>query len=186
VVTFLSLAGQIIWFNNLVAHRYLLPVFLAFSLLALYLLYSFISSNRIKTIVSIIWLIGLISGNFWVYPDKVAQGWDSTLAHLPYYELRSEMIGYLNSNNINIEEVGSDFPMTGKFKYLDLSGNQIEFPEKDLDDQKFVLYSNIFNDFSDEQIDELSLKWQVVHKIQKCQIFMVLYQNPKYPQPNKI
>jgi hypothetical protein len=96
------------------------------------------------------------------------------------------MIDYLNSNNINIEEVGSDFPMTGPFKYLDLSENSIAFLEKDLDTQKYVLYSNILNDFSDEQIDELSLNWQVVHKIEKCQIFMVLFQNPKYPQPNKI
>jgi hypothetical protein len=70
IVTFLSLAGQIIWFNNLVAHRYLLPVFLAFTLLALCLIYNFVSSKRIKTVFSIIWLVGLITGNFWVYPDK--------------------------------------------------------------------------------------------------------------------
>lgn len=178
LVTFLSLAGQIIWFNNLVAHRYLLPVFLTFSLLALYLLFSFDSSDRLKRIISIIWFIGLITGNFWVYPNKVAQGWDSTLAHLPYYNLRSEMIDYLEKNQIDIREVGSDFPMTGAFKYLDLSYNQIEFPEKDLQSQQYVLYSNIFNDFSDEQIDELYANWQVVHKIGKCQVFMILYQNP--------
>ena len=180
LVTFLSLAGQIIWFNNLVAHRYLLPVFLSFNLLALYLLFSFVSSEKLKQIISAIWLIGLITGNFWVYPDKVAQGWDSTLAHLPYYDLRSDIIDYLHENNIDIRDVGSDFPMTGPFKHLDLSDNLAAFPDKNFEHQKYILYSNIFNDFSDAQIDELQSNWKVVHRIHRCQVFFILYQKPQF------
>jgi len=174
-VTFLSLAGQIIWFNNLVAHRYLLPVFLAFSLMGLYLLFNFISSDKPKKLLSTIWLIGLITGNFWVYPDKVAQGWDSTLAHLPYYSLRSEMVHYMDEQQIDIEEVGSDFPMTGPFKHLDLSDNLKAFPEKDFEKHRYILYTNVFNDFTDSQINELRLEWNEIYITGRGQVKFILY-----------
>ena len=157
-----------------------MPVFLSFNLIALYLLFSFVSSEKLKRIISTIWLLGLITGNFWVYPDKVAQGWDSTLAHLPYYDLRSDIIDYLHKNNIDIRDVGSDFPMTGPFKHLDLSDNLIAFPDKNFEHQNYILYSNIFNDFSDSQIDELQSNWKVVHRIHRCQVFFIVYEKRQF------
>jgi len=125
-------------------------------------------------------LIGLLSGNFWVYPDRISQGWDATLAHLPYYNLRKKMIAYIDENNIPVNETGSGIPNAYPLKYIDLSDDEREFPRKDFDKQKYIFYSNIFNDFTDEELERLKNKWQVEMKYQTLQVKVVLYKNPGY------
>ena len=43
---------------------------------------------------------------------------------------KPKIIDYLHENNIDIRDVGTDFPMTGPFKHLDLSDNLTAFPDK--------------------------------------------------------
>ena len=44
----------------------------------------------------------------------------------------------------------------------------------------YVLFSNIGNDFSDEQIQQLK-NWNVVSQYNSYPIELILYQNPKIP-----
>ena len=48
-----------------------------------------------------------------MYPNKIAQGWDASLAHLPFYSLQLEMNDYLDANEIPYHEVGAAFPVLG-------------------------------------------------------------------------
>jgi hypothetical protein len=166
--------------KNLLGHRYLLPVYLVFSLLVCNLVFEQIKSKKLQKILFIIIAIGLLSGNLWVYPDKVAQGWDSTLAHVPYYRLRDKMIDYIKQRKISFSEIGTEFPNATSFKYTDLADDDIGFAENDLNKNNFIFYSNIMNDFSDEEIDELKNNW-ILEKEYKClQVSVRLYKNPKY------
>lgn len=163
----------------LLAHRYLLPVYLIFSLLVGKLIFEQVKDGKLQKILFAFVIIGLLTGNLWVYPDKIAQGWDSTLAHIPYYRLRNQMIEYIKQKKLSYQEIGTAFPNAASFKYVDLADEDTGFSKKDLTKNYFVFYSNIMNDFSDEEIDELKNKW-IIEKEFKCmQVKVQLYRNPE-------
>ena len=118
----------------------------------------------------------LLSGYFWIYPDSIAQGWDATPAHWPYYELRSRMIAYLEKESIPVTSVGSFFPNLATFKDTDLSDDCSSFKVTDLGSDKYVLYSNVFN-IPDKKLEILANKeiWIIMHKIKKRGVYMILY-----------
>ena len=122
----------------------------------------------------------MISGNFWIYPDKIAKGWDATIAHIPYYQLRKKMMNYIENKGISFNDVGSEVPNTAAIKYIDLSNDDRQFPLKDFETHRYIFYSNIYNMFTDEEIDELKNSW-IVEKEYKClQVYVRLYKKPKY------
>jgi hypothetical protein len=120
-------------------------------------------------------LAGLLTGHFWIYPDSVAKGWDATLAHVPYFELRRDATAFLDEKNIPLETVGSDYPNLAPFSVTDLNNDPRSFKPKDLQTDRYVLYSNIFNGFSDEELANLQTHWQVVKSWKKGQVKMIVY-----------
>ncbi len=157
------------------AHRYLLPVALIIDIIALKVLFLTIPKNTVRKTVCFALVVGLMTGNLWVYPKHIAQGWDSTLAHWPYYSLRTEMIQYIDKNQIPIESVGTEFPMIGNMELLDLNGREEGFHEKDFEKDSYILYSNVFNDFSDEELEKLEKDFVVVKELKRTLVCMILY-----------
>ena len=80
-----------------------LTIFRCISAVLLPLIIIYGGNNGAIISVPLLLLAGLISGNLWIYPRNIAQGWDATLAHVPYYNLRIEAINYLDKNNIEID-----------------------------------------------------------------------------------
>lgn len=144
IILMVVLPANMLWAKNLLAHRYLMPIYLMFALLAATLLFSDDVKAKTKNLLVVSWLVILISGNFWIYPDKVAKGWDSTPAHLPYYELRHQAIAYLDAKQIDYKDVQSFFPNVSSMDILDLNGDPRHFKNYDGSSQ-YVVYSNIFN-----------------------------------------
>lgn len=174
-----SLSISFVMYKLLSGHRYLLPAFLSFALLTIYLVFEKTESNKTKHIIFFILLAGLLSGNLWIYPPKIAQGWDASLAHLPYYNLRDKMSAYLMHQHINVEEVGCTFPNNMEQKYLELNDNRQKHCALNLDSNRYVLYSNIYNDFSDKEIDRLETDFYLIKEFRKGGIFIRLYQNKR-------
>ncbi|MBK0403339.1 hypothetical protein I5M27_10105 [Adhaeribacter sp. BT258] len=162
-------------FTNPIGHRYYLVVFLLLALLVCYLL-AHIPNRLFRKITYGFMLPGLLTGHFWIYPDSVAKGWDATLAHTPYFELRREAIAFLDEKNIPLETVGSDYPNLAPLSITNLNNDIRHFKPKDLKTDKLVLYSNIFNGFSDEELSDLQTQWQVVKSWKSGQVKMILYE----------
>jgi hypothetical protein len=164
----------------LMAHRYLMPVYLSFSLMLCYLFfektrYSFLK----KKIVAFLLITTLIAGNFIVYPDKIAKGWDSSLAYIPYLRLRDQAIDYLKSKKIPINEIGSSYPNLASFKYIDLKESDEGFVAIDLQRNKYFLYSNVFNDISDSEYNILHTKWIIEKNYEKVGVRVTIFKNPE-------
>jgi hypothetical protein len=181
ILTIILLPLIMLFHKNLLGHRYLLPVYLMFSLLVCYQVFELNEKNILKRKLFVFLAIGLITGNLWVYPDRISQGWDSSLAHLPYYNLRNKMIGYINEKGIPLSYIGSEFPNTATFKYTDLSNMDKGFNTKDFSNNPYILYSNIMNDFSDSEINELQTLWIIEKQFGRWPVKVILYRNPKYP-----
>lgn len=124
-------------------------------------------------------LVGMLSGNCWLYPRGVSMDWDATLAHLPYHGLRSEMLLFIEQNNIGFQSVGTAFPNINTGENLMLNGDERQFAEKDFSRNEFVLASNIFNDFSEEDFDRLEREWRPVKSVSSCGVWMKLYKRPE-------
>lgn len=172
LMTLLCYTPALILFQNPIGHRYLLPFYICFAVLVGIW---FTKSRFNKKMILGALLIIQLSGNFWVYPKKIAKGWDCTMAHLPYYSLMEKMKGYIEEQNIDYSFVGTEFPNNGSRKYIDLTDDLDGFPIKDLSNQSYILYSNIFNDFSDEALDDLENNWIIEKELYKGQVCVILY-----------
>jgi hypothetical protein len=171
----LFLTPTLLLYQGLSAHRYLLPIYLTLSLLTFTTVLQIIKKSTSQFLNFLIITIGLLLGNCWIYPDKIAQGWDATLAHLPYYRVRSQMMDYLYNKNIPLNWIGTAYPEIGPQKFRDLSSNENGFAEKNLTTQSYILYSNVMNDFRDAEIDSLQQHWQPVQRFERRGVWMTLY-----------
>lgn len=163
-------------YHNLSAHRYFLPAFLALHLLVIHLLgHSKFTSGR-KKVVLMALLLGLGTGNCWIYPRGISMDWDSTLAHRPYHRLRAEMLSYIEKEKIPLSGIGTAFPNVNSGEYLLLNGDQRVFAEKDYRQNRYVLASNVFNDFSESDFAVLQQEWLLIKKMEQCGVWLELYQ----------
>ncbi len=178
VLLFLATVPLQLMHKGLLAHRYLLPIFLLLNLWALVLLFRINLSSRVSVLPMLVGL-GLASGNLWVYPRKVSMGWDSTFAHVPWYGLQRKALAFLTKNEIPLSQVGSTFPVLGPRELYELNGVQEGFTELDLSQNCYVLYSNIMNDFTDAAIDDLFQNWLPIFEQKSGGVELVLFKNPK-------
>jgi len=164
--------------RGLLAQRYLLPVFVSLNVLTVFLLQKMIPSLHWRRGLFVLAFLSLLTGNFWVYPKKIAQGWDSTLAHVPHYALRAEMLDFIEQEQIPLSKIGTVFPEIGPLTYKDLSGRTEGFATADLETQNYILYATTMNDFTDDELTTLE-SWTVVKRLEKNRIAFILYRRPQ-------
>lgn len=186
IAMFLSIAHAFILHANLSAHRYLLPVYLIFTTLICYFLFNTTGTAFPRKFYVWLLILGLLSGNFWIYPDRIAKGWDSTLAYIPYFSLRKKMMMYMENEGIRYEETGTAFPNNGPLDRIELNGDMRSFAEKDLEANKYFFYSNIFNDLTDNELGELQNRWIQVTEFHFLQVKIILYRNPDQNNPGHV
>ncbi len=170
---------NMLWAKNLMGYRYLMPIYFAFSLLTASILFSDFVAAKLKIILTVIWLLVVLSGNFWIYPPKIAKGWDSTLAHLPYYKLRIQAIDYLNVNKINFNEVDSFFPNYYPLDVIDLNNDKRSFDNFTIENKsKYIFYCNIFN-LDDDVYDYMMSNYTSVKEFENNGIYILLMKKNK-------
>jgi hypothetical protein len=161
--------------QNLSAHRYFLPAFLVTHFLVLVLI------TRIEVVeASKKWLLSglvflLAAGNCWIYPVGISMDWDSTLAHKPYHGLRSEAISYLTENSIDFTDVGTEFPNINSGENLMLNGDERQFSKRNFEWNRYVMASNIYNDFSKQDIQRLQEGWSLIWQREKKGVWIRIY-----------
>ena len=146
-----------ILFSGLTAHRYFLPINL---LLAFYFIrmvqLSELKMNSKKIILICTSLI-LWTGHLLVYPPQIDQGWDASLAHKPYFSLRSQAENYIMENKLDKAEICSAFPDLAQGKYYFLDQDESAFQSSQQSACKYVLLSNVHNDIEPQDFEEYEL-----------------------------
>jgi hypothetical protein len=173
ICQFAIMFSVVVVFKNPFGHRYFLPVIIPVSVAVTYWILRY---SRFKYAVYSIVLLTLFSGYYWIYPLKIAQGWDATPAHWPYFKIRNEMMQKIKASNISPDEIGTFWPNTASTKMIDLSDIGIILEDADLDSDKYILYSNVYN-VSDLYIDELydKSKWDSCLEVHRNRIFIILF-----------
>lgn len=178
VLLLLFLTPSALLYRNLSAHRYFLPAFVVFHLIVFQGIVQCGWSNFWKKTVLLGLIIGMATGNLWIYPRGISMDWDSTLAHQPYHRLRADMIRFLETQNIDFSTVGSAFPNLNSGENLLLDGDQRQFAAKDFEHNDYVLASNVFNDFSEADYAVLEKNWRLVKRVEHAGVWMELYRRP--------
>jgi hypothetical protein len=181
LTTILSTALLIMLFSNPVSHRYFLIIYILLIVSALYFT-QLIKSRLLKVVLPVFFLIGLISGNFWMYPQKYGNGWDSSLKVLPFFKMDNNMKSFINDNGIKPSDVFTSFPLHKNFKFtylLDYDFCYSDIDTTNIDSCKYYLGSNICNGYNNEV--ELTLKnnWVKLKEIRSKQLFLILYKNSR-------
>ena len=183
-IIFLVTIPTQLMYKGLLAHRYFLPFFISLHLLLVYFIFG---NEKQKAIIGIskkwfagLVVVGFVSGNFWIYPKKISQGWDSTLAHTPWYGLVDEVQTFLSNKEIPLNNVGTVFPNIGPRDWYELDGKKVGFTEKDFNSDCYILYSNIMNDFSDDEIDNLESGWPIIYQKETMGVCLIIYKNPNH------
>ncbi len=171
VLIALVLLPTLILHKHLFGHRYLLPLFVVLDITAVYLIVKCWQAKK----QGLWFAIGLlILGSFWIYPQPISTSWDSTIMHWGYYQSRNDLIEYINEQNISYDQIGTAFPNINSPAVIDLEGSKISFVKKDLNNQQWIFYSNVMNDFSENELKLLSNEFRITKEFKRgmvrCQL----------------
>jgi hypothetical protein len=155
--------------------RYFMPQFFALSLVVFLVLIRYFNDKKLKIIFPVI-LVFTLTGHFWIYPEKISQSWDSTLAHISYYEVRKECFEYIDNNNFDYNVFAAGFNLYGNRNRIELT-NENKTLGASFENAKYFIYSNISN-LEDENVDELkdTTKWTPIKHFEKFPVFITIYQ----------
>lgn len=166
-----------LWAKSLLAHRYFMPLNLVFALLTAAMLFNNdLVANRFKYVIAAVWVAVILSGNFWIYPTRISQGWDATLAHLPYYQLRQKALLYLDQRQIRYADVETFFPNTAARDLIDLNNDPRRIDTFN-GSKRYVFFSNIYN-VEDATLDMLfdSSRYAPIQHFESNGVFITIYE----------
>jgi len=158
--------------------RYFMPQFFLLTLLALLGARNLLCHKKVMTVFIVI-LCFELTGHCWIYPDRIAKSWDCTLAHWPYYELRTKCFEYIDGQKFDYKEVSAGFCLYGNRRFVEL-GN-IDKIVGTRPDNRYFIYSNISNvedSFANELKDKT--RWTPVKEFKKGFVIMTIYKNRNY------
>ena len=116
--------------------------------------------------------ISLASGHFWLYPEKVSQGWDATTMHWNFFEVSDEMEDYLTRTEMDRAKIGTFFPHYKLMKNYQLKPkNSISYQKATENETDYILYSNTFN-VSDSIVDALHNEWELIQEFEQNKVFI--------------
>lgn len=171
----LVLSPSALFYQNLSAHRYFLPGFGALHLLVWQGICTAPMADVRRWAIAAGVTLGLVSGNFWLYPHGVAMGWDATLAHRPYYALRAAAVRFLEKEGIPLERVGTAFPNRNTGEHLLLDGDNRLWAAFDPKTNECALISNVFNDVSPQDRAYLRQHRRLLWRAQKRGVWIEIY-----------
>ena len=153
--------------------RYFMPQFFILSIMTLLGVLKFFNKNSVKFIFILIICFEL-TGNLWIYPDRIAKSWDCTLAHLPYYELRKDCFKFIEAEEIDYKDISGGFCFYGNSRFIDLTQNDKTIGIDS--NRKYYIYSNISN-VEDRFVKELQNKnaWLPIKTFEKGFVNITIY-----------
>ena len=179
VVPTLWLLLLLLPFSNPIGHRYFAVGYLAMGLVVLNAIHLLETKWR-RWLVPALLGIGLLGGHFWVYPDRIAQGWDASLAYLRFFPLQEQMNGELKGLVPSGKVVCADFPLLSEPEMATLEA--VDRPAVEAKENfgwencDCMVSTNVSNGYSDAEWLEMADvgKWKLVKEWANGPVFIRL------------
>lgn len=173
VLAFVFFIGMVP-FSNPFGDRY----FMVCYLLAIVLLVNLMAYYNIarKTVVYVAMVVMFVTGHFWIYPATLSQSWDSSLAYLNSYTVEAKMERFIDSSGIKSTEIGTRILLnTREFSEFKDISEVDRYADFNMDENQFILLSNIDNQTKDDELNEIMSNWKLVKHYSQLGVFMSLY-----------
>jgi hypothetical protein len=167
--------------SNPIGARYFMPVYTLLILPVCYLIQQW---KAIYQGISVLFIVlVMVSGNFWVYPERLSNEWDTSLKVLPFFSLEQQMRSYIETQVIPLKEVATQFPLiyAPSETYLssvstapDSYTNALDGPVNKF---HYYLHSNVCNTDLLPQIEEIKTKWKLVKEFREGEVYISLFEN---------
>lgn len=172
---FMLLVLPQLFYKHLLMHRYLFPL-AAVMMIAVVFGAMAASPGKPGRPVIVATML-MLTGYGWVYPDPISKGWDAMPLHVFSFKPRATILERMEALNVDPGVTGAAFPYNLKGSVIDLSNDDREFAPLDLDSNEYVLYSNLSNDFTDDQLRALK-NWKPLARSGGWPVHFILYQQP--------
>ncbi len=162
---------------NPIGHKYFIVVFLMLNI-AICCLIQQIQNRKIQIIIFVLFFISLFTGNFWLYPERLGNGWDSSLKVIPYFHLKEEMDEFIKEEKIDIKQIGTQFPLIADKKYSHLIDSSYYYNNVwsgPTSKYNYFLFTNVINSDISNQIEETKNTWQLIKSLKSGQVYISLY-----------
>ncbi|HNL06115.1 MAG: hypothetical protein JNM36_05170 [Chitinophagales bacterium] len=175
-VVFLTLSLPVVLKEIPIMHRYFLPI----QVLATLWLSVYLSSENLlqRYLIIFLLLLHLIMGHRWIHRPPIANGWDASLAFLPYQSLERQLHSDIDSLAIPPSKIYTTFPLLHSRKYTHLlqdTSNFKMFKPTFLSQTPYFLHSNLSNDMSPEIQQIIRSKGKVIRIWQRFGVYIILY-----------
>jgi len=182
---FLPLTISVLFFSLMdvsLCHRYKMVFFLLANILLCFIIQQISIKNNVKYLLCVVFSIGLITGNFWIYGGGFSNGWDASLKVLPYFKLKKEIDDFVRMQKMSPVEIGTKFPLTQDSKYTHLANESFHFTDienNSIEDSKYILLSNVSNLFTVEEKGKINAEWILLQESSRGKVSLRLFKNPK-------
>jgi hypothetical protein len=173
VIPLITFSLFFIPFNNPIGHRYLLIVFALSIPLLLLVTAPFAFKKGIIILVSLC----LVSGHFWysIYPPQISKGWDASLAFVPYFKVKQKTLDFLLQANIPIDSTAAHFPVDVSLAQSHLWSDTLKPQTFEADSARYVLVSNINNDFTAQELKMFSDSCPLLQEVKSWGVKMQVF-----------
>lgn len=159
-------------FTNPIGHRYLMLIYI----IGIWVFVGSIFELKKWKIALLFGALNYILGHFIVYPIPISNGWDSSLAYLNGISLQQSIRLEMDNNKINPNEVFTKFPLAFSQKDLYLIGDTSHFETKNIYKVKYVISSNISNDFQEFECNYINKNFKLIKNLKSNLIFYNFYE----------
>lgn len=171
-------------YQGLLTHRYFLPLTTCMALMAVLLIAG--SGFRRGRALLVFMILVQLSGHFWTYPQRMSQGWDSTLGHLFFYDMRKEFRAYMDKEGIRKDQVASSSTLMQPDKKIDLGTDTVAFPDFEEDTTtKYLWYCNVSNVMNDK-VAYYFEHYDIVKREKRGHVEMVLFRRSYTPDTDSL
>lgn len=166
--------------SNPIGHKYFIFLFPLLIVLFSFCLQQ-LSNKKTALLFVVMAFFFLLSGNFWLYPQKYGNGWDSSLKVLPFFDLKLEMDDFIEAEKIEKNTIATQFPLDTNncYSYLaDSAENYTNVETEKITDYKYFLYSSVMNPRKTETIEYIRKTWVPIKTMSRGLITLCLYKKP--------
>lgn len=170
--------------SKAIAHRYFFSSYILLLIIFGIMILNYLQNNFYRYIFFSFAIALNIFWCYYVWPDRIPKSWDSTIAYMPYFQIKETAFDYINKNLSNQKDsIYGVFPLTESISCTKLKPeNKSDIIIKDItetnfDSCQYILYSNICTAYTDAQLMKLNTNYTKIYTLYKGALHIDLYKN---------
>ncbi|MBS1646764.1 MAG: hypothetical protein JST67_05445 [Bacteroidetes bacterium] len=167
--------------SNPINARYFLPVYLFFIPCLVWAI-GFLSLKK-NSLFLFVYLLALWQTQFVTPPEKYGYSWDCSFQSLAYFEVQKQVDAYLTERDIKPKEVDAGYQLNFDDAFYLMNNKPKQYAwlsDTDMPTNKYVLQSNICNNYSAERNGYIQQQYVILQSFKKGWVCIDVYKKKSF------